>query len=361
MAKSGIERIDKLFEGAADSKPIKNDDTDVIAIAVVQDLLLGHLTEKKFRALPDIGSPNYGKLNTLTKAALAQFRKQIGQPKSNDVLVDSTTLISLVKTPAPNPVASLAYMTLRLGVTRSGTLVILPFVAFFEARRRFAGLNFNTDRQGLSLGLIQWAQSRGRLYEILNAFKTQQPKIFANTFGGPTDAAEMLAQAKLGAAGLYSKKEVEQMPNAWVGKCKSVLYDLAESFEWQQRFRNAAQEIAFQKIQTTEAEKNFKQIVNKIRNYATVIESERGFAFMIDLSNQHGPNVGKKKTGAKALYQKFFTAGIKESELLSKIQDESVKILARQYGKKSGEAKSTFSRRQFFRTSLFFSDEKFVD
>src|SRR5262249_26689752 len=158
-------------------------------------LLAGH----GFKKMPDPRSSTYGLFGPNTKSALLDFRsKKLGLNDPNDVKADSQTLIKLVQEPATEPVASPAYLTLALGFPKSDLLMILSLVSIVECERSFAGLNLNTDGAGLSFGLIQWAQKPGRLFEIVNAFKTEQPALFEATFGGATAANGMLAHAKKG-------------------------------------------------------------------------------------------------------------------------------------------------------------------
>lgn len=346
MAKSGIDRIDKLFGNVAGAQPIREDDEDALSVGLIQDLLLGH----KY-VVPGLRSSLHGKITAGTKKALKAFRAKHSISVGPGVLVDHKTLVKLVDEPAPDPVASVGYVALKLNLDRTDAIFVLTLVAAFEGRGKFAAINPNTDRQGLSFGLIQWAQSRKRLSQIVEAFKAPNNlTLFNSIFGGEQTAKGMADHVKLGAAGLCSKKDIATGGNCKdkkVGTSKNKDFELTDAV-WQARFAAAGRNPVFQKVQVREALKDIQKNVATIRGYATAITSVRGLAFMIDLSNQHGPFVGKHKTGAKAIYQKSFAPGMTEQQVLEKMRDESVRIVKKLYGEKSAEARSTQDRRNFF-------------
>lgn len=356
MAKSGIERIDKLFENAADAVPIKEDDSDTISVGLIQDLLIGHRYK-----VPGLRSSLRGRVTPGTKKSLKTFRAKHSIPSGPGIIVDHRTLAKLVTEPAADPVASIGYLTLKLNFDRKNSVFVLTLVAVFEGRGKFAAINPNTDRQGLSFGLIQWSQSRKRLSEIVEAFKLRHEALFHSTFGGEAAAEGMAAHVKLGAAGLCAKADVATGNGCKkVGRSKNKAFELTDA-AWQGRFATAGRNNLFQKVQVTEALKDIRKIITIIRGYADAITSERGFAFMTDLSNQHGPYVGKHKTGAKAIYQKVVAPELDEKQLMEKMKAESLRIVKKLYGENSPEAKSTEDRRQFFIESKMLSDSPFQE
>jgi hypothetical protein len=347
MAKCGIDRIDKLFESAAGANPIKENDQDSRSIGLIQDLLLGHGYK-----VPGLRSSLRGKTTSGTKNALKDFRAKHSIPIGAGLLVDHATLVALVKEPAADPVASVGYLALKLDVSLTGSAFVLPLIAVFEGRGKFASINPNTDHQGLSFGLIQWAQSRGRLSELIEAFRAPRSvMLFDRTFGGPAAAAGMADHIRLGAAGLCSKSDVVgsgDCKGKKVGTSKKPAFELTDAV-WQARFAEAGRNPFFQRVQVVEALKDIKKNADIIKGYANdVIKSVRGYGFMLDLSNQHGPFVGKHKTGAKAIFQKSVAPGLSEQQVLEKMRDESVRIVKKLYGEKSAEARSTEDRRRFF-------------
>jgi peptidoglycan hydrolase-like protein with peptidoglycan-binding domain len=346
MAKCGIERIDKLFEAEAGSDPIREDDSDSPSVGLIQDLLLGHGYK-----VPGLRSTLRGKVTPGTRNGIKDFRAKHSITIGPGLLLDHRTLVALVKEPASEPLASVGYLTLKLDMPLTGAAFVLPLIAAFEGRGQFTALNPNTDRQGLSFGLIQWAQSRGRLSEIVQAFRTRSVILFDSTFGGVTAAAGMVEHVKLGAAGLCSKGDVAGggfCKDKKVGTSKNPAFELTDA-TWQSRFAAAGLNTVFQKVQVAEALKDIKKNAGIVKGYAdAVIKSVRGYGFMLDLSNQHGPFVGKFKTGAKAIFQKSFAPGLSEQQVLEKMRDESVRILKKQYGDNSAEARSTADRRSYF-------------
>ncbi len=150
----GIPSIDALYSGAA-APPI-GPDADPAAIGAVQDLLSGH----GFAGLPSLAMPAYGIFGPNTTAALGSFQNAHGLPQQS--CVDTAALTRLVIEPASDARASPVYVALALEIGYSTMLKTVCLVAQMEGMGRFGALNLNTDRAGLSFGIIQWAQRPGR-------------------------------------------------------------------------------------------------------------------------------------------------------------------------------------------------------
>lgn len=240
----------------------------------------------------------------------------------------------MVDAPASNPIASRGYLALVLDFIFSGIVRVMSLTTRFEGAGRFTAINRNTDKAGLSFGLIQWAQKPGRLNELLRAFQQQQPQNFVRIFGGG-DAA--LAQALIA----HTAKPGGGVDSQ--GRTTDPRFDLV-SEPWVSRFHQAALDRNLQRVQVNLALSAFRVSFQRLQAFAPPIRSERGVAFMLDLANQHGNG------GAKSIFTKVQKPGLSEAELLKAIQEESVARVRAQFGE-GNEVVSTRNRREAFRTS----------
>ena len=341
MSATGIERIDNLFDNVSGTQPIIRNDPDRKAVGVIQDLLTGH----GHSSMPNPRNSAYGSFGPATQKALLDFRtKKLGLDDPEDVKADHQTLLALVREPAIDPIAGVGYLTLALDLARSDLLLILSLVSIVESGRRFKSLNRNTDKAGLSFGLIQWAQKPGRLSEIVSAFKIADRELFEATFGGKKAADGMLAHVQKGKNGLNPD-----------GSTKNANFDLIRS-PWTERFIKAARNRVFQQVQAEVAMDTFRKSVVGIRQYAgDKLHSQRDFAFQVDLSNQHGD------AGAKSIFNAVKDTAVSEAMLLQRMEDESVTRLENQFGVDSNEARATRDRRSFFRATKMLADTDLQD
>jgi len=328
MIPSGIERIDKLATAAADANPIVKGDPDKESVGVIQDFLSCHGS-----TMPDIRSDLYGKFGPSTEKALRDFRvKHKLQKPKDEVKVDIPTMKKLIEERARFPRVNRAYVTLVLDQEFTGLMRVLWFVALAEGAGKFTAINTGkTDKQGLSYGILQWAQKQTRLKDIVNAYKTKRPALFKTHFG--PDADGMATHVNKPRGGL---DEDGQTPAA------DEKFDLAKS--WVQRFIDAAREREFQKIQLEVALAKFSSIIEEVKGYAPVITSERGVAFMIDLANHHGD------AGAKQVFDASFTPGMTQEQAMAEMVEKSVDRVKKKF------KEATRIRREFFLKSPLFSD-----
>lgn len=331
MAKCGVERIDTMYGGLAAS-PLVPGDADAIAVGVVQDLLSGH----GYGGLPDILSSAYGKYGPVTSQAVEDFRARNGLTVEDNV--DAAALKAMVLTPASDPCASRGYMAMVLDLTYGGMDKVLSVVAQMEGAGKFAALNLNSDGAGLSFGIIQWAQKPGRLAEILGAFRQASLADFVRIF------AEGSAVA---ASGLINHVQRPSGGTDGAGHTTDPAFNLV-SEPWVSRFKAAAAFRPFQAVQIRVALDAFNSFYERLRNFAPGIVSERGVAFMIDLSNQHGP------AGAEAIYQAVYRPAMTERDLLTAMVDESVRRMQAQF------KEATRARRERFLTTAFLSEDPFA-
>ena len=331
MAPCGIPRIDDLNSGAVSATPIGQGDPDTQSVGLVQQMLTG----QGQKGLPNLLSPVYGIFGPLTTAAVQGFRTQQSLPAGDQI--DSQTMQTLVQAAAPVPVASRGYMTLVLDFSFSGLAKIISVVAQMEGAGKFSALNLNTDKAGLSFGLIQWAQTPGRLTEILRAFSAASPDDFTRIFGDGDAglAAQLIAHT--------------QKPHGGVdlaGKTIDPAFDLIHD-PWVSRFRQAALFKPFQQAQVHTALLDFSDALKRIQGYAPQLTSERAVGFMLDVANQFGNG------GAHSIFDAVVQDGMTVSDLLQAVADESVARI--QDSAKAG----TQARRQHFLATDFLSDGPF--
>jgi hypothetical protein len=338
MAETKIEKIDKLFENA-NEPPITEADaaTNGPAIGIIQELL----TCQGYPGMPTETNPVYGRFGKKTKENLKKFRIKHGlQTADAKVEIDHATLRRLAQEPATSPRASRGYLALALDIEITGLIRILSFVTLAEGAGKFAAFNANTDTQGLSYGIIQWAQRPGRLTEILVAFQTGQPELFNSIFGAT--GADMITHTRRVNGGV-------RRPS---GETLNRNFDLIRS-PWKERFLNAALSVPLQKIQVETAAAAFRATITNLRTYATAIRSHRGYGFMLDLANQHGD------AGARSVYTRVVTAQMTEDQALQAMSDESYRRVLVQYPLPRTEAAATRHRRELFRTTTLLSTADF--
>jgi N-acetyl-anhydromuramyl-L-alanine amidase AmpD/peptidoglycan hydrolase-like protein with peptidoglycan-binding domain len=330
-ASCGIPRIDQLF-AASGGTPITASEADARAIGAVQDLLTGH----GFTGLPTVLSTAYGVFGQKTQATIEAFRQQQKIPPGPTV--DAATLQKMVATPAADPRASAAYTALVLGFEQTGMQRILGLVSQMEGAGKFAALNRNTDRAGLSFGLIQWAQKPGRLAEILSAMFDADRDQFISIFGGAAEvAAALIAHCRKPSGGVNPK----------TGETINPSFDLVAE-PWVSRFRQAALNVRFQQVQVQLALAAFEASHKAIQQFAPDLKSERSIGFMIDVANQFGDG------GAAKLYETVHTAGMDEKGILEAIADATVERVEDAF--KTGVR----GRRDHFLQTPLLSDEPFV-
>lgn len=347
MAKCGIKAIDDFFDGGA--SPILTGSTDTQAVGLVQDLL----SAAGVKGMPNASSPNYGRFGPTTTKAVREFQQSRGLPLNPDAAVasiDAETLRALAAADSVSPVACCGYISLALDIPFTGLLRVMTITMIFEGGGKFTALNLNTDRAGLSYGLIQWAQKPGRLKELLAAFRDDAPEAFVRIFGeGNAALADGLVR--------HTGK-----PNGGVrddGVTTDAAFDLIRE-PWVGRFRRAGLDRALQRVQVTTAVEAFEASLKMMKGFAPEIRTERGVAFMLDVANQFGDGGAKQIVNAVRAAQPAAFAD--EARLLRAIEDESVRrVTAKFTGKKNGAAiiQSTKNRREAFRTTPLLTEAVF--
>lgn len=279
----------------------------------------------------------YGHFGDLTRQAVLEYRARAGLGGSP--AVDEALLADLARREAPDPLACRGYLALALDCEYTPVLGLVALTSLAESGGRFACLNLNTDRQGLSFGIIQWAQRPGRLHEILGAFHRREPAAFEEIAGGAEAARGLVAWTA--------------RPNGGVDPRTGIALESRWSLvdePWKGRFERMGRRRELQKAQVEVALADFQASLDRLGPAMPLISSQRGFAFLLDLANQHGD------AGAKRIYGAVARAGMSESEVLAAMEGESVRRVAVQYGQGSAEAASTANRRAFFRSTPWLSD-----
>lgn len=316
--------------------------TDRESVAAVQSLLIGH----GFSGLPTVLSRDCGVYGPRTIGALQQF--QSDQALAATGAVDRGTLQALVRVPAQSPVMSSAYAAFALEIPVTGLLRPATITMQLEGGGRFTAANWNTDRAGLSFGLIQWAQRPGRLHELLVAFQSADPARFVRIFGAGDD---QIAQGLLAHTG-----GINGGVDRLTGVTNDSRYDLVAE-PWRSRFLEAGRDQVFQRAQIADALAAFAVSAQKIRQTMPLVVSERGLAFMLDVANQFG-DAGVQSVVSAAM--NTLKPGATEADFLAAVGGETVARVARQFGAASNEARSTSNRREIMRATPWLADSAAV-
>jgi peptidoglycan hydrolase-like protein with peptidoglycan-binding domain len=335
MATSGISRIDALWTDPA-APPLAPGDADAAAVGALQDLLIAQGAK-----LPGILDTAHGKYGPATTEALKQFQSAHGTAATGALNHDM--LHSLVETPPVSPIASQTYLTLALDMPWTGFTRLVALTARFEAGGKFTARNRNTDRAGLSYGILQWAQKPGRLAGLLRAFQRAQPDKFVAIFGVGDSAIATGLIAHVG------------KPNGGVndlGQTTDPNFDLIDD-AWNARFMDAGRDPGFQRVQIQQAVNAYTDSLAIVRSAAPLAQSERALAFLLDVANQHGDG------GMRSICKAVIVPDMTETAFLEAAQNESVRRLTAQFGAKSDETQSTVERRETFRTTPLLSDRPF--
>lgn len=332
VAACGIVALDRLL-GDETAPPIQPEARE--AVAAVQALLIGH----GYQGLPTLLAPSCGMFGPRTLDALRHF--QTSQRLDLTGAMDHSTVTQLVKQPAESPIASRVYVACVLDLEFTMLLRLATVTMQLEGGGHFSAANWNTDRAGLSFGLIQWAQRPGRLTELLTAFERADPEQFITIFGGGQRET---------AQGLLAHTA---RPNGGVdpatGRTLDPRYDLVAQ-PWRDRFKAAGKAIPFQRAQVDTALAAFTSSSRRIRTTMPLVTTERSVVFMLDVANQFGD------AGASRLAAGAARPGMTEADFIIAVEQASVAAVTRQYGEGSAVVQSTAGRRAAVRTTPWLSD-----
>ncbi|HWQ54782.1 MAG TPA: hypothetical protein VN442_13940 [Bryobacteraceae bacterium] len=333
MAKTRIRRIDDLLAAAGGVPAIVPGDGDTAAVGAVQELLRSH----GYSRLPDMRHSSYGSFGELTRQSVLAYRAIAGL--GNSPRVDGPLLEHMLRRDPQIPLAARCYLTKTLDFEYTPMAGVVALTALSESGGRFACMNLNTDRCGLSFGIIQWAQRPGRLHELLMAFRKAAPEAIAEIAGGPAAVDALIAHTARPGGGV----------DPVTGAALDSRFDLIRE-PWRGRFERIGRTRTLQKVQMEAALRVFQASLAQLQPVVPVVNSQRGFAFLLDVANQHGDS------GARSICRAVAKSGMGEAQLLAAVEKESVRRVAAQYGAASPEAASTANRREFFRTLPWLSD-----
>jgi peptidoglycan hydrolase-like protein with peptidoglycan-binding domain len=332
MAQSGLARIDGLFEGTSTVPPVAPGDTDKESVGAIQDLLRGHGQAK----MPGPVASDYGVFGGRTTAAVQAFRGDNGLPDADQV--DSTMMQALIRVPAKRPIASRPYVTLGLDFIWNSMTKVLLLTSILEGKGAFAAMNLNSDKAGMSYGIIQWAQKPKRLHEILQAFHDSDSAAFIEIFGG--------GDAALASGLLNHTAEANGGIDPATGATTDEQFDLIDGV-WTSRFLAASLSQDFQKVQINTARVAFDKSLSILQSYAPEFKTERAVAFMLDVANQFGDG------GAKSLYLATKAQDQTLAEHIKAIGDESVNRMRPEF------QAGTRNRREVFLETSLLADSEF--
>ncbi|HWC95252.1 MAG TPA: peptidoglycan-binding domain-containing protein, partial [Candidatus Sulfopaludibacter sp.] len=287
--------------------PLVSGDPDHEAVGALQDLLSGFGNH----SLPDVRLPSHGTYGNMTAEAVRQFRIGHGLPDSDSV--DSACLNALATAKPADPVACRSYISLGLDMEVGAMTYLMTLTGLWEANARFAVLNLNTDRAGLSFGVIQWAQKPGRLTGLLNAFHDADPARFADSFGGLVASRLLVHLAK-----------VNSGVDLTTGNTIDPDFNLVAE-PWASRFRNCGLDPFFQRVQVTQATADAQGTYDFLKGHTPRIATHRGVGFLMDTANQHG------RGGARSIYDVAAGQAQSEADLLKAMREESVRRITAQF------------------------------
>jgi hypothetical protein len=324
--KCGDDQIDGLLAGDAAVTQLCAGQT-APAVGFLQDLLRGH----GYLYLPDAREAGYCNFGSATRRAVSDYRTHSGL--SAGETADSAVLKDLVQRPAPRGAVGPAYNTLVLDTAFSPTLRFVWLTSMFETSGVFARLNLNTDRCGLSFGVLQWSQRSGQLHGFLAACAAQEPDEWARLMGG--DCASLLDYLATTNGGLAAD-----------GSGASPQFELTKD-PWQSRFNALGTSRPMQRAQLRFAEASYDAAVQRMRPWLRPDASERAVAFLLDLNNQFGPG------RVAQYYQASAVNGTSEASILKRMEDTFTALARPEF------QPQVRARREFFRTTKLLSDEPF--
>jgi peptidoglycan hydrolase-like protein with peptidoglycan-binding domain len=318
--------IDGLLAGEASIQPLTSG-VNGRSVGYLQELLRGH----GYNALPDARGPSYGVYGPSTCHAVADYRRKNGLAAGE--LADSSLLGDLVRRAAPHAVMGPAYVPLILNVPFTPVLRFVWLTSLFETGGGLATLNLNTDQCGVSFGILQWSQKPGQLHVILQACCTREPAGWEHIVGG----REILDHTAKPDGGVDTR-----------GHSLDPRFELTED-PWKSKLEALGASPAMQRVQIGLASDVYSSELKQARGYAHEIQSERGFAFLLDLANQFGAGRVAKQYAQR--YKIAGQPGITEHEILQRLEDTFTNIARLQF------QPQVRARREFFRTTAMLSDQ----
>jgi hypothetical protein len=244
--------------------------------------------------MPTVIATAYGAWGPRTKRAIADFRTKYLPGTTGNDSVEKELLQALITVPAFKPLCTRVYVTRVLDLAFTNNVKIACYVALGEGNGSLSVLCFNTDKAGLSAGMIQWAQRPERLHGLLKAFADDAALkvLMVAAFGSATRVDELLAHTLKRVAA--SKVTGGVQPN---GKPlpADASFDLTLG-QWPAQFRALFAHTAIQKAEVQLAATELAALKADFDSVSTAPRGERLIAYLADVGNQFG-------TRAKDLFQ----------------------------------------------------------
>jgi len=318
----GDSTIDGLLAGNAPVKPLGPGGA-APAIGHLHDLLRGH----GYCYLPDPRATYYGVYGSVTRRAVADYRKKFGLGAGETA--DGELLRDAVSRPALKAIIGPAYVPLVLDVAFTAVHRFVWLTSLFETGGAFQRLNLNTDGCGVSFGILQWSQKSGELHRVLQACHDHEPEEWGRIVG---DSAVLDYTGKVD------------------GGLDAHGFAVEEAFEltrdpWKSRLEALGSSLPMQRVQLALAVESYRAELKHVAAYAGETASERVFAFLIDLTNQFG------RGRVEQHYQEAARAGAGQGEILQTMQEAFTRIANERF------QAQVRARREFFRTTALLSDE----
>lgn len=283
-----------MGEGSA-ARPLHPGD-HAPAVGYLHDLLRGH----GYGFLPDPRSTSWRVWGSAASLAVQDFRRRNGMVMRD--WAGGSLLRELINKHAPKAVLGPAYVPLVLDIPFTRILRFVWLTSLFETGGAFQKLNRNTDRRGLSIGILQWSQKSGQLHRFLKVCADREPAEWAKIM---EDNIILDYTAR---------------PDGGVdafGKAADPAFELTND-PWRSRLETLGASLPMQRVQLALASETYQAELDKLKAYARSIVSERGFAFLLDLANQFGPGRVEQE------YQKASRTGASESNILKTLAEAFV-------------------------------------
>lgn len=206
-----------------------------------------------------------------------------------------------------------------------------------EETRDFNSVTLD-DGEGLTFGMyLGWSQSSGRLEVLMKAMRDKDQSHFDEIFSDG-DAQK--------SAGLIN---FLQRPNGGFVRSygsSDPKYDLSTD-AWQARFRAAGDFVPFQQVQIDHALADFEVDRRMVEIEMPMIRTERGVAFMVDVTVQEGVRAARN----------MYTKAAAEHADEAAIMDEVARLSVLRFNKFPSFQKPVQRRRDLFRTTPLLLDE----
>lgn len=284
MADSDIPKIDKLLDvPGSPAIPAIGAVSDP-AIGAIQDLLRGH----GYR-LPQINAVGYGLPTSKTKRTILEFRNRYLAGSAGGDIVDAPLLRAMVDVPAKRPICSRVYVSRKLNLDFKAGIKVACYVAIGEGKGELGALCLNTDKAGLSAGMIQWAQRPERLNELLQRFDTValRPKMDA-AFGGTARVTQLLIHTAKRVPGVTGGVTSQGVPLP-----ADAAMNLIQGF-WPAQFRELFLQVDIQKAEVEAAAAVLAALKPGFDGISPADRGERLVAYLADVGNQFGAAVARK-------------------------------------------------------------------